>query len=192
MARRREFDEDQVLDAAMAAFWRHGFEGTSAQHLVEATGLGRGSLYAAYESKAGLYRQAMQRYERKTREASELLNGRGPIRARVRSLLLTAVPSGKAAARRGCFMTNSAVELGHRAGVGRLVRRNFSILERTLEAAFATAQARGELERRPDAASLALFFVATLQGLRVLARITPASERKRLLSIIDISLQILE
>lgn len=192
MARRREFDEDKVLDAAMDAFWRRGFEGTSAQHLVAATGLGRGSLYGAYASKAGLYRRALQRYERKTVATSALLNGNGSIKVRVKRLLMTAVPSGKAASRQGCLMTNSAVELGHRAAVGGLVRKNFAILERTLADAFATSQARGEIKRRPDATSLALFFVATLQGLRVLARVTPATQRRRLLTIIDTSLKILE
>jgi TetR/AcrR family transcriptional regulator, transcriptional repressor for nem operon len=192
MTRRREFDEDKVLEAAMDAFWRHGFAGTSAQHLVEATGLGRGSLYGAYTSKAGLYRQAMQRYARKTRETSALLNGKGTIKVRVKNLLMTAVPSGRTAARQGCLMTNSAIELGHRAAVGGLVRRNFAILEQTLASAFATAQARGEIKRRLDAASLALFFVATLQGLRVLARVTPATQRRRLLTIINTSLNILE
>ena len=45
----------RVLDAAMHTFWRKGYEGTSAQDLVDATGLGRGSLYAAYANKHGIF-----------------------------------------------------------------------------------------------------------------------------------------
>ncbi|NYD91216.1 TetR family transcriptional regulator [Sphingomonas melonis] len=44
MGRPRQFNEDRVLDAVMETFWQRGFDGTSAQHLVDATGLGRGSL----------------------------------------------------------------------------------------------------------------------------------------------------
>ena len=47
MARPREFDEDAVLDAVMDTFWHYGYEATSAQDLVQATGLGRGSLLSS-------------------------------------------------------------------------------------------------------------------------------------------------
>jgi len=59
MGRPREFDEERVLDAVMETFWCQGYEGTSTQDLVDATGLGRGSLYAAYANKDGLFEQAL-------------------------------------------------------------------------------------------------------------------------------------
>ena len=43
MARPREFDEGEVLDAVVSTFWSRGFEATSIQDLVEATGLSRAS-----------------------------------------------------------------------------------------------------------------------------------------------------
>src|SRR5260370_35602756 len=48
MARPREFDTDSALDGAIAVFREHGFEGSSAQMLVDAMGIGRQSLYAAF------------------------------------------------------------------------------------------------------------------------------------------------
>ena len=51
MARPREFDTDSALDGAIAVFREHGFEGTSAQMLVDAMGIGRQSLYTAFGDK---------------------------------------------------------------------------------------------------------------------------------------------
>jgi hypothetical protein len=40
MARPREFDTDAALDGAIGVFREHGFEGSSAQMLVDAMGSG--------------------------------------------------------------------------------------------------------------------------------------------------------
>lgn len=59
MGRRRTFNEAEVIDLAGTAFLRTGYEGTSVDDLVEATGLRRGSLYSAFESKRGLFLLAL-------------------------------------------------------------------------------------------------------------------------------------
>jgi Bacterial regulatory proteins, tetR family len=61
MARPREFDTDLALDGAVAVFREHGFEGTSAQMLVDAMGIGRQSLYAAFGDKWQLCCSAARR-----------------------------------------------------------------------------------------------------------------------------------
>ena len=65
MARGREFNEDQVLDAAMRLFWAKGYPGTSLQDLVEATGLQPPSIYNAYGNKRGLFNVVLARYSEK-------------------------------------------------------------------------------------------------------------------------------
>jgi TetR/AcrR family transcriptional repressor of nem operon len=61
MARPREFDTDAALDGAIGVFREHGFEGSSAQMLVDAMGIGRQSLYATFGDKWQLYRSAERR-----------------------------------------------------------------------------------------------------------------------------------
>ena len=62
MSRTREFDTDQVLDAAMQTFWRHGYEATSLADLMDATGLQKGSIYKACGDKHSLFVATLQRY----------------------------------------------------------------------------------------------------------------------------------
>src|SRR6476660_5280642 len=62
MARPREFDADTALDGAIGVFREHGFEGASAEMLVNAMGIGRQSLYDTFGDKWQLYRSAVRRY----------------------------------------------------------------------------------------------------------------------------------
>ncbi|MFE2185198.1 helix-turn-helix domain-containing protein [Streptomyces sp. NPDC059455] len=62
MARRKEFDPEVALDAAMRLFWRNGYEGTSTSDLVDELGIARASLYGTFGSKRGLYLAALDRF----------------------------------------------------------------------------------------------------------------------------------
>ena len=65
MAGVKQFDRIDVLDRAMALFWRRGYEATSIQDLVDATGINRGSLYASFTSKKGLFLAVLDHYAEK-------------------------------------------------------------------------------------------------------------------------------
>lgn len=55
MARPRTFDEAVVIAQAAAVFGRLGFNASSVDDLLGATGLQRGSLYKAFGSKRNLF-----------------------------------------------------------------------------------------------------------------------------------------
>ncbi|MFD6531221.1 TetR/AcrR family transcriptional regulator [Streptomyces sp. NPDC060184] len=55
MGRPRAFDTDLAVSTSAALFAAHGFEGTSVDDLVTATGIHRGSLYKVFGSKRGLH-----------------------------------------------------------------------------------------------------------------------------------------
>jgi TetR/AcrR family transcriptional repressor of nem operon len=60
MGRNRTFVETDVIARSAAAFRTTGYEGTSIDDLVQATGLHRGSLYKAFDSKRGLFVKALR------------------------------------------------------------------------------------------------------------------------------------
>src|SRR4051794_10805135 len=62
MARPRQFDDDTVLCAVRDQFWDAGYAATSLQDLMRVSGLGKGSLYAAFGDKHELFLRVLRRY----------------------------------------------------------------------------------------------------------------------------------
>lgn len=60
MGRNRNFDPQDVLRDARAVFAERGYEGTSVDMLVSATGVHRGSLYSVFGSKRGLFLECLK------------------------------------------------------------------------------------------------------------------------------------
>jgi hypothetical protein len=91
---------------------------------------------------------------------------------------------------RGCLLLSANLErnLDDR-DVASLVRRNQSEVEAIFETALRSAQRRGELGADKDPAALANFFLATIQGMRQLAR--AASDRAALRRIAGVALSTL-
>jgi TetR/AcrR family transcriptional repressor of nem operon len=59
MARPRNFSEESVLAQAADVFARRGYNATSIDDLLSATGLQRGSLYKAFGSKRNLFEKVL-------------------------------------------------------------------------------------------------------------------------------------
>ncbi|MGW7303403.1 TetR/AcrR family transcriptional regulator [Streptomyces sp. NPDC054829] len=62
MGRPRAFDIEQAVSVAATLFATHGYEGTSVDDLVTATGVHRGSLYKVFGSKRGLHLTALRNH----------------------------------------------------------------------------------------------------------------------------------
>lgn len=113
MARQREFDEDKVLDALRDVFWEHGYEGTSYADIMAATGLKKGSLYAAFGDKRALYQKAIARYDAQivSGAVKMLRNQALSPKLRIDTLMTGPVEAvGTRAGRRGCLLCNAAID----------------------------------------------------------------------------------
>ena len=108
MARPRGFDDHEVTEGLLDAFWRHGYARTSIPSLTEATGLLPGSLYAAFGSKEDMFRVAVGRYVSEIRAA--VTSTRAGL-AGLRHVLDTVVRlTVRDRERRGCLVLNAIPE----------------------------------------------------------------------------------
>jgi TetR/AcrR family transcriptional repressor of nem operon len=193
MARTREFDTDQAVSAAVSTFRGKGFAGSSIQDLVEATGVGRGSLYAAFGDKDGLYLAAVERYRRDYAEPLlRLLDSGAPARTLVREVLLGLVEEIlRDGEQRTCLIVSAAVERFHGdAKVGQCVRETTTAIEDAFARVLADAQDRGEVNSAQDPRDLARFLIATIHGLRVAGAINP--DRRWLTSVAEVAMAALD
>jgi AcrR family transcriptional regulator len=60
--RKREFDSDVALDAAMHVFWQKGYIGASLMDLTESMKISKPSMYRAFGNKESLFVKTTQRY----------------------------------------------------------------------------------------------------------------------------------
>jgi len=172
----RQFDEAAALDRAMTAFWTRGYAATSMQTLVEATGLNRASLYNAFGGKRELFLRALRAYDRRFREArlARLAALESPRAALARLFDDWVAELARSDARRGCFMTNTALELApHDAEIGAIVAKSQQGLEDFLRQQVAAGQACGDIRADLDPQAAARGLLASLLGLLVLARSRP-------------------
>ena len=187
MARPREFDVDAALDGAIGVFREHGFEGASAEMLVNAMGIGRQSLYDTFGDKWRLYRSAVRRYGmgecaahfEALRSGVRAIDG---IEAMLRRVVETADQP--------CLGVGSICEFGDSRPD--LTEVN-APLSRTLREAIAArvrdAQTEGDAASDLDAAAIADFLIANIAGIRVAGR--GGADRAALTGLADLALRAL-
>ena len=112
--RPREFDEAVVLSQITELFWDRGYEATGLSDIMAATGLKKGSLYAAFGNKQAMYHKALLFYEQDVvAKGCAMLTGEGAPGERLNNFLIAPVDAAFVDKDfRGCFLCNAATETG--------------------------------------------------------------------------------
>ncbi|WNG37889.1 TetR/AcrR family transcriptional regulator [Archangium violaceum] len=188
--RPRGFDSTRALEQALKVFWRLGYEGASITDLTEAMGITAPSLYAAFGSKAELYRQALELYRAEQGAfTARALDEEPTARAALdRSLRESAREFTSRKHPRGCMISTAVLTCAaenqpiaeHVAGL------RADTLAR-LRDCIARGIAQGELPAGTNAEALARYFGAIIQGMSVQAQ-DGASEAE-LLALAEIAMR---
>lgn len=172
----KQFDVDDALNRAMAAFWAHGYEATSIRNLLDCMGINRGSLYATFGDKRSLFLRALRRYDAVHREAwtralAKSASPRDAILAAFEGVVSAALETGS---RDGCLLVNTALELSpHDEEIAGIVRHGLTGMETFFREMIGLGQRRGDIRGNLDSVEAAGRLLAVLIGLRVLSRSRP-------------------
>jgi AcrR family transcriptional regulator len=189
MGRPREFDPDQALDTALQVFWRRGYEGASMADLTEAMGITKPSLYAAFGNKEELFRKALDRYVDGPGGYFQIALAKPSAREVVEHLLFGAAgavtdPNHPP----GCLAVQGALSCGEAAeSIKQELMRRRADGEQDLRRRFERAITEGDLPRDTDAADLARYISAILQGMAVQA--AGGASREQLRKIAEMTMR---
>jgi len=192
VARRRgrppAFDRETVLAAARETFWAHGYEGASIADLTAAMGITPQSLYAAFSSKADLYRAALQQYRRLgTDTFSALGEAIDTVSAFERILRGSAATFSAPEHPKGCMISTAVLNC---ASENDDIADHVATLRRQSLDAFAARIERGiregDMKAGTNAHALARFLGAIVQGMSVQAR--DGASLEELLDVADLAI----
>jgi TetR/AcrR family transcriptional regulator, transcriptional repressor for nem operon len=189
MARHKEFDRTDVVDKAVDVFWSKGYEATSIQDLVDAMGINRGSIYATFGDKAGLFEAALNQYfpatlAQRLIESADLGDPRQTLEAFFDELVNHATAPG---GRRGCLVTSTLNELcASNDKLAIMVGDRLRAFEGAFEILIRRGQATGVFASGKQPRPLARSLIATVQGIQSVAKLSPGFETIR--DIADVAL----
>jgi len=169
----KSYNTTDVVDRAKHAFWHAGYEATSIRDLLKATGLNRGSLYAEFGDKRGLFLTALRAYDANQRRAflGDLAANAAPMDAIKTAFLIAAEVPENGRTPSGCLLVNTALELApHDPEVRSLVKNSFAAVEHFFADRLHDAQKQGVLKSGIDPNATAKALLGLFLGLRVLAR----------------------
>ena len=170
MGRPASFDHAEILETIQTLFWDKGYAATSLDDIMASTGLGKGSLYAAYGAKEDMYLLAFTDYcDWAVENAKERLLGdhEGAL-ARLRKYVQTSA-KGAATSRRGCMLAKGAAELrGRFPDVDKVIEKTFKALEGAILECVRQAQRAGDIESNRDPKMLAATILAAARGMEAL------------------------
>ena len=189
MGRPREFDVDKALDLALQVFWRKGYEGASMADLTETMGITKPSLYSAFGNKEELFRKALDRYVDGPGGYFQVALAKPTARAVVEHLLYESAdavtdPNHPP----GCLAVQGALSCGDAAeSIKQELMSRRAKGEQDLRQRFERAIAEGDLPQGSDAADLAAYISAILQGMAVQA--AGGTTREQLRKIAEMALR---
>ena len=170
MPRSEDFNRNEVLEQAKNIFWKKGYNGTSMQDLVDATGLNRSSIYNSFGNKKDLYEQTLKKYQDDSRSLFDKVKEKN--RNALESIglvflyVLDEILLDKES--KGCMLINCYTEMGNQDNdLKNLLDANQEKLHGIFESLVIKGQEDGSVHNNESSDLLAHYLVSTFQGFRI-------------------------
>lgn len=187
------FDEKEAIDKATEVFRNKGYDTASADELLNAMGIGKGSFYLAFRGgKQELYirslKQFAEEFSKKILIAIEHSDDQIQF---IRNLFFALADAEDCDIDRGCYLGNALVQLSEKdEDIKKITAGLLKNLQKIFAAVIRKAQENGTLKNSDDPEVLAWHLTNLWNGIHVTRRMEASRETLR--SMIEMNLRILE
>ncbi|AZQ43085.1 TetR/AcrR family transcriptional regulator [Nonlabens ponticola] len=190
MPRVETFNREQVLEAAMQTFWAHGYQATSMQQLVDATGLNRSSLYNSFGDKMDLYKASLKHYMNGTQQqfTAAIEQAAHPLEA-IRNIFYMFLPEIQTDSR-GCMSMSCKSELNADVSIKAFLENTQEQSLLMFEKLVRDGQESGVINKDKSSREYAWHVFNAFQGYRMTGILV--KDINVLKGIIDLNLSVLE
>lgn len=190
MPKTEVFDKELVLNQAIAVFHEKGYNATSMQDLVDATGLNRSSIYNSFGNKLSLYLLCLKSYQEKYKVATEelLLKIECPLQSieSIFELYLNDILTDKQ--HKGCLITNCKSEMANQDSTIQHFLKDIQLNTLALfEDLIDQGQKLKMINTNKSVSEYALYLFSSIQGFRMTGILI--NDKSQLKSLIKTTLQ---
>jgi TetR/AcrR family transcriptional repressor of nem operon len=187
------FDEKEVISKAVEVFWKKGYEGSSADELLTAMGIGKGSFYLSFKGgKKELFEKSLKQFadDFYTDFQNAIAKSKNPV-GYIKAFFLGQAEVTEARQAQGCYLGNGLIEMSTKdvytkAVVAALLARMEVIFAKTIR----KAQKKKQLKTKADPELLGRYLLNLWNGLNVTRRMYPMDPALK--EVIELSLQVLK
>lgn len=187
------YNEDEVLDRAIGVFWEKGYENASADDLLKAMGIGKGSFYLAFRGgKQELFEKTMKRVV--SLHFSEfrqvVASCTDPVKL-IKDFFLSLVGVHSPVGERGCYFGNALVQISEQhEGLKHMAGTYLDMLASIFEDAMQRGKESGALHTDRSAEELSLYLLNLWNGVHVTKRM--GVEKTQLEKMVRMSLEAIQ
>ncbi|WP_312393732.1 TetR/AcrR family transcriptional regulator [Chryseobacterium sp.] len=187
------FDEQEAVEKATEVFRNKGYDTASADELLSAMGIGKGSFYLAFKGgKQELYIRSIKQFAGNFNQkiALAIENSEDKIDF-IKKLFFALAHAEDCDIERGCYLGNALVQLSEKdAEIKKITAELLKGLQKIFAKSIKEAQNNGQLKTQQDPEILAWHLTNLWNGIHVTRRME--SSPKMLHSLININLKLLE
>ncbi|MRI02285.1 TetR family transcriptional regulator [Kriegella sp. EG-1] len=112
MARKKQYNETEVIEKAMHLFWRNGYENTSVRMLEKEMGINQFSIYSSFKNKEGVFLESIKLYNTKIKAITNILENSNNGLKGIKNYFFDFLDFSKEGAIfKGCLVTNTVNEI---------------------------------------------------------------------------------
>lgn len=168
--RKPEFDPQTALRLMMRVFWEKGYDDTTYDDIVAATGVQRYGLYHAFGDKQSAFEAAIAHYVDRIEEFTAPMRRPDAGRAEIEDYFTRLLEANREAPI-GCMVCNTApTPVAASAPVAAAIERMFTLVRDSIEHAAGNAIAAGELDARLSAAQVGLQLLGVMIAATILVQ----------------------